>query len=173
MSIEKHQIGVLLSQIALRDRKAFEALYQLTSTRLFNVIVSVIKDDQLAADILQDGFIKLWHGRQRYPIDYPWAWLFQTMRNLAIDELRRKRLDGEQFITQLEVGEENEEIVVDKELHRCLQALEIGKRNAIVLAYQHGLSHQEIVEHIKAPLGTVKSWVRRGLQELKKCLIEH
>ena len=173
MSIEKHQVGVLLSQIALRDRKAFEALYQLTSTRLFNVIVSVIKDEQLAADILQDRFIKLWHGRQRYPIDYPWAWLCQTMRNLAIDELRRKRLDGEQFITQLEVVEENEETVVDKELHRCLRALEIEKRNAIVLAYQHGLSHQEIVEHIKAPLGTVKSWVRRGLQELKKCLIEH
>ena len=173
MSIEKHQIGVLLSQVALRDRKAFEALYQLTSTRLFNVIVSVIKDEQQAADILQDGFVKLWHGRQRYPIDHPWAWLCQTMRNLAIDELRRKRLNGEQLIIQQEVIEENEETLVHKELHRCLQTLEIEKRNAIVLAYQHGLSHQEIVQHIKAPLGTVKSWVRRGLQELKKCLIEH
>ena len=79
MSIEKHQVGVLLSQIALRDRKAFEALYQLTSTRLFNVIVSVVKDEQQAADILQDGFVKLWHGRQRYPIDHPWAWLCQAM----------------------------------------------------------------------------------------------
>ena len=117
--------------------------------------------------------MKLGHGGQRYPMDHPVAGWCQAMRNLASEEMRRKGLNVEKLIMQQEVIEENEETLVHKELHRCLQTLEIEKRNAIVLAYQHGLSHQEIVEHIKAPLGTVKSWVRRGLQELKKCLIEH
>ncbi|MBT2916759.1 RNA polymerase sigma factor, partial [Vibrio anguillarum] len=88
MSIDKQQIGLLLSRVALRDHQAFEALYQLTSTRLYTIIYSVVKDEQIAADLLQEGFIKIWYNDHYCPIDYPWAWLCQSVRNLAIDAVR-------------------------------------------------------------------------------------
>ncbi|CAH1597514.1 RNA polymerase subunit sigma [Vibrio owensii] len=171
MNTNKHQIGLLLSKVALRDQMAFEALYQLTSTRLFNVILGVVKDEHLAADLLQEGFVKLWHSNQQYPVNHPWAWLCQSMRNLAIDELRQRNSRREEPLVKppeeidLEITS-----TADKSLEYCLQALAEDKRNAIVLAYHHGMSHQEIVHHVSTPLGTVKSWIRRGLQELKRCL---
>ena len=173
MSTDKHQIGLLLSKTALRDREAFEALYRLTSARLYTLIRSVVKDDQIAADLLQEGFIKLWYNDHHYPVDYPWAWLCQSMRNLAIDEVRKQNRRGETLLEKplTEVGSDGEP-ASEQGLERCVQLLAEEKRNAIVLAYQHGMSHQEIVQHIKRPPGTVKSWIRRGLQELKRCLTE-
>lgn len=171
MSLDKHQIGLLLSKVALRDREAFEALYQLTSTKLFNVIVCVVKDEHIAADLLHEGFVKLWYSSSRFPVDYPWAWLCQSMRNLAIDEVRKQGKQREKVLASF--SEDHYHTAhhhVDEGLKRCLNQLNEDKRNAIVLSYQHGMSHREIVQHIKAPLGSVKSNIRRGLQELKRCL---
>ncbi|MGL4191071.1 MAG: RNA polymerase sigma factor [Vibrio sp.] len=171
MSIDKHAIGLLLSQVALRDRKAFEALYQLTSSRLYNVILPIVGDEHLAADILQEGFVKLWVSEHLHPVDYPWAWLCQCMRNLAIDEIRKRGRRSEESLDHLmEQSVRTTQALSDQGLSRCLQSLAEEKRSAIVLAYQYGMSHQEIVQHINTPLGTVKSWIRRGLQELKQCL---
>ncbi|MDD1795038.1 sigma-70 family RNA polymerase sigma factor [Enterovibrio sp. ZSDZ42] len=179
MSVEKQQLTSLLSRVALRDREAFEALYTLTSPRLFNLLTAMVKDEQLAADLLQEGFLKLWFDDRRYPVEHPWAWLCQSMRNLAIDELRqRRRRQGDNqspYVlsdvqsTAMNVSSQSKD---PQRLDVCLEALAYEKRNAIVLAYQHGMTHQEIVEHINSPLGTVKSWIRRGLQELKRCLTE-
>ncbi|EKO3390598.1 RNA polymerase sigma factor [Vibrio fluvialis] len=173
MSTDKHQIGLLLSKIALRDRNAFEALYQLTNARLFTLICSIVKDEQIAADILQEGFVKLWYSEQQYVLDYPWAWLCQTMRNLAIDEVRKRGRSRDEHVENVkEEACELAEVHMNMGLDDCLKSLCEEKRNAIVLAYQHGMSHQEIVLHVKTPLGTVKSWIRRGLQELKRCLTQ-
>ncbi|EJE8516506.1 RNA polymerase sigma factor [Vibrio alginolyticus] len=173
MSTDKHQIGLLLSKIALRDRDAFEALYELTSARLFTLICNIVKDEQIAADILQEGFVKLWYSEQQSVLDYPWAWLCQTMRNLAIDEVRkRNRYRDEYAKNVMEEVCEPADVHLNMGLDHCLKSLCEEKRNAIVLAYQHGMSHQEIVQHVKTPLGTVKSWIRRGLQELKRCLTQ-
>nr|WP_217702216.1 sigma-70 family RNA polymerase sigma factor [Vibrio ostreicida] len=164
----------MLSRVALRDRKAFEALYQVTSSKLYALIRSVVKDDDIAADLLQEGFVKLWYSDNRYPLEYPWAWLCQIMRNMAIDEVRKRNRRAEDI---LDPSLHEQTLVddgtgTDSGLNHCLERLAQDKRNAIVLAYQHGMSHQEIVDYVKMPLGTVKSWIRRGLQELKRCLIE-
>nr|WP_275658377.1 MULTISPECIES: RNA polymerase sigma factor [unclassified Vibrio] len=163
----------MLSRVALRDKQAFEALYRLTSSRLYSLIRGVVKDDQVAADLLQEGFVKLWYNDGRYPVDYPWAWLCQSMRNLAIDEVRKRTRRGEEPLPlSLEEVEMSHVTTPDTVLNRCLAALSEDKRNVIVLAYRHGMSHQEIVHHVETPLGTVKSWIRRGLQELKRCLTD-
>ncbi|WP_283132331.1 RNA polymerase sigma factor [Enterovibrio norvegicus] len=180
MSVDKQQLTSLLSRIALRDREAFEALYALTNARLFTLVKSIVKDDQLAADLLQEGFLKLWFTSRRHPVEHPWAWLCQIMRNLAIDELRQRRRrqlnDADSTFLSQETTEDgtpsSDNTKAPQRLDLCLEALPYDKRNAIVLAYQHGMTHQEIVEHINSPLGTVKSWIRRGLQELKRCLTE-
>ncbi|WP_325895203.1 RNA polymerase sigma factor [Grimontia sp. NTOU-MAR1] len=177
MRLDTKEVGELLSRIALKDRSAFEALYSLTGSRLYHLLVSIVKDEGLAADLLQEGFLKLWFRQHNYPIDYPWAWLCQSMRNLAIDELRKARYSKEESVSDpiseaergLEMLENNAHPEHQK-LSYCLQALTPEKRCVIVLAYEHGLSHEEIVEHVNSPLGTVKSWIRRGLMELKRCL---
>jgi RNA polymerase sigma-70 factor (ECF subfamily) len=189
VSSDKHQIGALLSRIALHDHQAFEALYLLAGPRLYTLLHAIVKDEQIAADLLQEGFLKLWFNGQTYPPDYPWAWLCQSMRNLAIDEMRKKTRHKAIFAHQQDDPWKLDELTTSgtgetdhkepdyshlhhQALNHCLQNLQPEKRNVIVLAYQHGMSHQEIVAHSKTPIGTVKSWIRRGLQELKRCLTE-
>jgi RNA polymerase sigma-70 factor (ECF subfamily) len=172
VNIDNQQLAHLLARSRLRDKKAFEALYQLTGQPLFALLHALLKDKQWAADILQEGFLKIWHGQSAYPVDYPWAWLCQCMRNLAIDALRAKARHGE--VPWEEGAAEHTEggHPPSFSLEHCLGQLSADKRNAIVLAYRHGLSHQEIVTHTRTPLGTVKSWIRRGLEELKLCLTQ-
>lgn len=176
MNIDNQQLAHLLARSRLRDKQAFEALYQLTGQPLFALLHALLKDKQWAADVLQEGFLKIWHGQSAYPVDYPWAWLCQCMRNLAIDALRAKARHGEIPLEESfeeKTGQSTEGgLAPSFSLEHCLGQLSADKRNAIVLAYRHGLSHQEIVTHTQTPLGTVKSWIRRGLEELKLCLTQ-
>lgn len=180
MNIDNQQLAHLLARSRQRDRRAFESLYQLTSQPLYAMLRVLLKDQHWAADILQEGFLKIWHGQNAFPVDYPWAWLCQSMRNLAIDALRTRQRRGEipleecweQGEREEKPGEETEGLAPSFSLEHCLGRLSADKRNAIVLAYRHGLSHQEIVTHTHTPLGTVKSWIRRGLEELKLCLTQ-
>ncbi|KXF82300.1 RNA polymerase sigma factor [Enterovibrio coralii] len=173
--LDTKEVGRLLSRTAMKDKSAFEALYALTSPRLYHLLKSIVKDDALAADLLQEGFLKLWFKEMPSPPDYPWAWLCQSMRNLAIDELRKARRSKEDSLSDShdEKVHTTQTFSTQAEQHRldvCLQTLAPEKRNVIVLAFEHGMSHDEIVQHVNSPLGTVKSWIRRGLMELKRCL---
>ena len=97
------------------------------------------------------------------------------MRHLAIVALRAKIRHGETPLDESweeKPGQETEGLSPSFSLEHCLGRLCADKRNAIVLAYRHGLSHHEIVSHTPTPLGTVKSWIRRGLEELKLCLTQ-
>ncbi|USV56232.1 RNA polymerase sigma factor [Aeromonas encheleia] len=172
MNIDSQQLTHLLARCRLRDKRSFEALYQLTGQPLYGMLYGLLKDKQWAADILQEGFLKIWHGQSAYPVDYPWAWLCQCMRNLAIDALRTRARQGEVPWDEGAEGHTEGAHAPSFALDRCLAQLCTDKRNAIVLAYRHGLSHQEIVTHTQSPLGTVKSWIRRGLEELKQCLTQ-
>ena len=175
MNIDNQQLAHLLARSQQRDKQAFEALYRLTGQPLYAMLHALLKDKQWAAEILQEGFLKIWHGQSAYPVDYPWAWLCQCMRHLAIDALRAKKRHGETPLDESweeKPGQETEGLSPSFSLEHCLGRLCADKRNAIVLAYRHGLSHQEIVSHTQTPLGTVKSWIRRGLEELKLCLTQ-
>ena len=140
MSDDKHQIGLLLSKIALRDREAFEALYQLTNTRLFSLIYNVVKDEHIAADILQEGYVKLWYSNNEYVLDYPWAWLCQIMRNMAIDEVRKRERRKEELTENLlEDAIQLSESKTESGLNYCLQSLgeEETKCNCIGVSTWH------------------------------------
>lgn len=172
MDIDKEEIRTLFSRIMLQDREAFTTLYQRTSGYLYTRILLIVRDRAIAADLLQEGYIKIWHGKLRSPIDAPWAWLCQVMRNQAIDHIRQHGRRGETAL----LGQEDDLIappLQQEKEHRltdCLSRLEAEKRSAIVLAWYHGFSHPEIASHLSAPQGTIKSWIRRGLSELKQCL---
>jgi RNA polymerase sigma-70 factor (ECF subfamily) len=179
--VQPEELPSLLAACARRDRAAFERLYRATSPKLFGVALRILRREDWAEEVLQDCYLRIWDHAQDYRagLAAPMTWMTSIVRNRCLDWLRRPRLevideDGEWIeaaesdtpgpLAQLESGAEA------GALRRCLEALEAKQRQAIALAYYDGLSHTELASHLREPLGTVKTWVRRGLLRLKSCL---
>lgn len=175
----------LLARCALRDREAFAALYELTSAKLYGLILRIVRDEELASDVLQDGYLRIWSHADEFRPDKasPITWMGSIMRNRAIDLLRRRRT---QALSDTPVDDmlwlddervEAPEMATSRDqgstaLHQCLKQLSTPQRQVIMLAYFRGLTHEEMATYLQTPLGTVKSWLRRGLLRLKECLDE-
>lgn len=171
----KQDVEQALSQVALRSQPAFAQLYDLTSSKLYGLILKIIPDDELAADVLQDSYQKIWLKAQQYRPDLgsAWSWLCQLTRNQAIDRLRQL-----QRLNEVPVEHSEETYSADTahlwpehvDLSRCLNSIRAEQQQVIISAYVHGWSHSELTQKFDTPLGTLKSWIRRGLKELKTCL---
>jgi len=179
------ELEALLARCALKDRRAFARLYQLASAKLFGLVLRIVKDEELANDVLQDGFVRIWNhaGEFRPEKASPITWMGSIMRNRAIDLLRRARtrmaidtpVEELHWLEDDSVGSaaaEVDRVQSNRALKRCLERLSENQRQAISLAYFRGLTHEELARHLDTPLGTVKSWLRRGLLRLKDCLNE-
>lgn len=171
----------LLIAVSQGDRDAFEALYISVSPRLYAVALRLLKRPGWAEEVLQDAFITVWNraGSYNSGSSAPLTWLTNIVRNRAIDWLRVAdnrwlELDDMALGTLRDPDrnplERLEQADSANRLGDCLNKLSAEQRQSIVLAYYHGLSHGEIAKQLKHPLGTVKSWVRRGLSQLKGCL---
>jgi RNA polymerase sigma factor (sigma-70 family) len=180
-----------LSRCALGDRQAFRSLYEATSSRLLGVIARLVGRNAVAEDLLQDVYVRIWKAAAQYrpAAGSPMAWLAATARYRAIDHLRARDARPEIPVSELHAGHEDDDDPTDRmrdpglgpagqfeasaqagAVHRCLSALAGVQQQSISLAYYQGLSHGEIAVHLGAPLGSVKTWVRRGLIALKECL---
>lgn len=174
----------LLARCTLRDRRAFETLYQQTAPTLYGLLLKLTRDRELAADLLQEGFVRIWQraGDYRPEFGQPITWMGSIVRHLSIDRLRRV-----EHRRRIELGDDDWALVADSEptpeerlnaeqgdtaLARCLETLDLEPRRAVLLAYFEGLTHEAIAQSLGRPLGTVKAWVRRSLQRLKTCLGE-
>lgn len=175
VNVSNEELEIVFSRVKLRDTQAFEILYRRTNRKLYGLILSIVADRDIAAELLQEGYLKVWFAASHCPVNYPWAWMCQLMRNLAIDHIRlygrRPPISGALSLPP----ETGEGLTRDDEkdttvLHRCFSSLTAEKRQAIHLAYIHGCSHEEITEQLARPLGTIKSWIRRGLKELRQCM---
>lgn len=174
----------LLARTALHDRSAFEKLYRLSSPQLFGIVLRIVRDRDLAADVLQETYVKIWHraGDYRADLAQPLTWMGSIARHQAIDTIRRRAhrpgTDAEDIDEHYELADDNAEnpadavdrSLHDAALHRCLGALQGMQQRAVQLAWFRGLTHEDIAAQLDAPLGTVKSWLRRGLLRLKACL---
>jgi RNA polymerase sigma-70 factor (ECF subfamily) len=182
-----------LARCAIGDRQAFRSLYEATAPRLLGVIARLVGRGALAEDLLQDVYVRVWKaaGQFRPGAGSPMAWLAAAARYRAIDHLRSRESRPEVAVADLHSsGEDNPDDDPTSRLpdpgpgpagafeaqaqagavHRCLQGLQGSQQQSISLAYYQGLSHGEIAAHLGAPLGSVKTWVRRGLIALKECL---
>ncbi|WP_432470721.1 RNA polymerase sigma factor [Amphritea sp. HPY] len=173
----KKQIETLLGQVRLKHQPAFEKLYQLTSGKLYALILKMIPDPELAADALQESYTKIWRQADRYRSDlgedWAWSWMCQLTRNTAIDRIRQTvRRQETQFEEGLLEHTVDQDSFLDerRDLNRCLQSIKQEPRQAIMLTYVYGFSNAELAEKLNTPLGTLKSWIRRGLKELQQCL---
>ena len=179
--VEDLSLEELLAATAARDERAFGALYRATSARVFAVVLRIVTRRDCAEEVLQESYITVWSraGDYRPEKGAPMAWLTTIGRNRALDRLRRRRpevpLDG---VEGTESWADPEPSPLDwsiasaeaQRLKACLDGLEARQRDAITLAMIEGYTHSELASRFDCPLGTVKSWIRRGLQRLKVCL---
>nr|WP_256503568.1 sigma-70 family RNA polymerase sigma factor [Cupriavidus sp. WGtm5] len=175
----------LLQAVAVGERQALRALYDLTATKLFGLALRITGRRDWAEDVVQESFVSIWHhaGDYRPQLAAPMTWMTAIVRNRALDCLRRaaaarvpQTAELEQDLAEwladdaagpAELAEASQQA---RALNRCLQRLEQSQRQAIMLAYLQDLSHAELAERLRAPLGTVKSWIRRGLERLRSCM---
>lgn len=188
-SERSRELSQLLARAGLGDRNAFAALYQRTSGHLFAVVLRIQRDRALAEDLLQDIYVAVWKAAASFDAaqSQPLTWLTSIARNRAIDSLRRAKAQPQVVSTAMDEddGTDAQDAVAHegpgplellsraseaRELSRCMDKLGAQQRQCVALAFFDGLSHAEVADHLREPLGSVKSWVRRGLMALKSCL---
>ena len=173
------ELILLIDRIAKGDRKAFSEVYDATSAKLYGIILRILKNRERADDILQEVYIKLWQRADKYNPQKatPMTWLCTIARNSAIDEFRRVEpaiiqtdyadLASESQASPQHSAQTNEAL---HKLNECLQQLGQAQRNVIEQAYLAGYTRSELARINKKPVGTIKSWLRRSLIQLRDCL---
>lgn len=185
------ELAALLSRVALGDRAAFATLYERTRARLFGVVLRIQSDRAQAEDVLQEVYVNVWRAAQSFnaSLSQPFTWLASIARNRAIDSLRRAQAAPQTVSVAGRPDDEDERSMLDEmasetpgplelleqaaqasRVQHCMDGLTREQQQSLALAYYQGLSHTEVATQMGEPLGTVKSWVRRGLQGLKECL---
>ena len=170
-----------VAQVALGDRQAFRRLYDATSPKLFAIAMRILREESRAEDVLQDSFVNVWNAAASYnaSLSAPMTWMVTIVRNRALDYVRRVDQKAVALDEDLEaVLESDDPTPADlasrgqdaRALDRCLKRLDAGPRQAIAFAYFQGLTHSELATTLRIPIGTVKTWIRRGLEKMRRCL---
>ena len=175
----------LLDRVSRRDAPAFKQLYDLCASKLFGLAIRVVGNRSWAEDVLQDAFLVIWRTAPDYraSLSPPLAWMGLIVRSRGLDFLRR-RASQRSHLTQplddtmadamahdapspMDTAQASEQAWA---LHECLRQLENRQREVVSLAYVRDLSHSELATQLKLPLGTIKTWIRRGLEQLRTCM---
>ena len=170
---------LLLQAVAAGDKRAFEAVYRRYSPWLFAIALRMVRRRGWAEEILHDSFLIILQRAASYDpaLSAPQTWLTHIVRNRAIDYLRLQdnraaALDEEESVmAETDAGADDPLLRSESlRLADCLAQLSPDQRQSVTLAYYQGLSHGEIALHLQQPAGTVKSWIRRALMQLKACV---
>ncbi|MPV85314.1 RNA polymerase sigma factor [Ostreibacterium oceani] len=178
-------LAALLGRVSLSDQQAFRETYELTSAKLFAISLRITKQARLSEEALQEGFVKIWENARYYDPDKSQAmtWMGAIIRNKSIDIVRKNARHVESH-DEYDDGVADIETVYDNDnpevlalnddqmasVHDCLASIGDNYRDVILLAYLEGYTHQEIAEQIQQPIGTIKTWLHRGIKHLRACL---
>lgn len=174
----------LLARTAQGDHASFAQLYDRTRAHLFGVALRLLGREQAAEEVLQEAFVSIWKNAGTYRSEVhgqplqPMTWLIAVVRNKALDALRQRARrpesalpdDAESSASAPSALELLTQASQALRIETCLAALDGSHRQSLALAYYQGLSHGEVARQMGAPLGSVKAWIRRGLDKLKSCL---
>ena len=175
----------LIDRIARQDEAALKALYDQCASKLYGLALRVVTQREFAEDVLQEAFLTIWRsaGDYRASLSPPMAWLGLIVRSRGLDLLRRRAAERSHLTQELD------EVLSDTlegdtpnpldttlaseqawALHQCMGQLDHKQREVVSLAYTRDLSHGELATQLRLPLGTVKTWIRRGLDQLRQCM---
>ncbi len=172
-------LSALLADVARGEQRALRIIYDREGTRLFGIAMAILRDRPAAADAMQDGFLRLWQRAGQYDPARgdAAAWIGAVIRHGALDLARRR---GREIATgDPGLGDEPIEpdtiarLAADEDgarLRDCLAQLDEKSQRFVLLAFVQGLSHAQIADKLALPLGSVKSWIRRGLLSLRACM---
>ena len=173
------ELVALLEAVGRGDRRAFSDVYRRTSAKLYGICLRLLPSEAEAQEVLQETYVLVWQKADRFDAGKASAitWLATIARNKAIDRLRRRTRPGDGLDAAADVEDDSPsafEIIGDAEdaarLSHCLEELDERARVMIRAAFLDGASYPELAERESVPLGTMKSWIRRGLQRLRGCL---
>ena len=172
---------------ARKDQVAFAALYSTTKRKLFSTVLLIVKRSELAEEIIQEAYVRIWHSASSYRSSRgsPMTWMITIARNLAIDMVRKPAReiysDGSELLelpadgpTALEILEDSEDqqtaMQEQQDVFTALQALHPARRDLIIGAYIHGESREQLSKRTGIPVNTIKTWIRRSLLEVESIL---
>jgi len=174
--MEHEELFPLLCSVAEGDKRAFSQLYEVTSAQIYAVALKILQEQALAEEATQDAYVKIWHGASSYSPDKGTVltWMVSIVRYRSLDIIRYQGVRkapplSESFDLSQETSNAYSSSTHER-LSICMDELEMMHKQAIRLAYFGGLSHREVEAHMGKSLGTIKSWIRRGLQSLQRCL---
>lgn len=163
----------LIDALKRNQRAAFEYLYDNYSAALFGAISRIVPDDEKAADLLQDVFLKIWKNIGKYDRSKGrlFTWMMNISRNTCIDLLRKEKgkyhVDIEDNINQVDSKTSYQPDVSVIDLRGIIEKLRPERKVLLDLVYLQGFTQEEAAEQLAIPLGTAKSRIRVALQELK------
>jgi RNA polymerase sigma factor (sigma-70 family) len=177
----RKELAAALVRVAAGDRAALRNVYQDTSAKLFGVCLRILKDRSEAEDVLQDVYVTVWRKAAAFDPGRasPITWLVAIAHNRAIDRLRASALGRRMepieaadavsdpapaAVERIELAQQHQRLA------RCLEELEARHASAIRAAFLEGATYEELAASMRVPLGTMKSWIRRGLLKLRACL---
>lgn len=174
-------LKAVMARVAAGDRAALRQLYQATSAKLFGVALRILSDREEAEDVLQEVYVTVWRRADRYDGARAsvMTWVSTIARNRAIDRLRSRRpMAYAEQVDELEIADESqpgaEALLATSDdanrLQGCLGELDDRTQGVIRTAFFEGVTYEALAQRMNTPLGTVKSWIRRGLARLKGCL---
>lgn len=173
-------ISALLARAAQKDETAFAALYDATSSKLYGIIVRILKRRDLADEVLQEVYLKIWQRAADFDPTRasPITWMATIARNRALDEVRRRNpvsIEDTPEALQVASGEPHPLLALElsqdgARLKACLDRLEPLRRDIVVQAYFDGASREELSQRHGHPVATIKTWLHRSLAQLKACL---
>lgn len=176
----------LITRVTARDKRALEELYDRYAAAALGLALKMIGERNTAEEIVQEAFWRVWKRSSTFELQRGQftAWLFGIVHNLAIDEMRRRRVRPNTVSTDAEddtlldlpdpgmdVTETALQSVTGEQVRSALNLLPAAQRNVIELAYFEGLTHQEIAARLNEPIGTIHTRARLGLQKLRETLV--
>jgi RNA polymerase sigma-70 factor (ECF subfamily) len=172
-------VDVLIEAVGRGSQVALQRLYEIESRRLYGIALRIVRRREIAAEVLQETFLQIWQNAATFSQarGAGAAWLTGIVRFRALDAVRKAGREvpsddprlGDEVVEPDVIDKIGASVEADA-LRRCFKLLDPEQRRCIALAFVDGLSYSEVATHIKAPLGTVKSWIRRGLHSLRRCL---
>ncbi len=187
MTTDSHDdlLIALLERIAQQDDAALKVLYRQCAPKLYGLALRVVSNRDWAEDVLQESFLTVWRSAADYraSLSPPMAWLGLIVRSRGLDMLRKRAADRSHLTDEIDetlsdtlagdAANPMDTALASEQawaLHQCLGRLENKQREVVSLAYVRDLSHGELAQQLQLPLGTVKTWIRRGLDQLRMCM---